>query len=104
MTESTPERRASTRTALVAKVETEAPGHSFLAVAADVSAGGMRINTANPLPVGSELRLRFALPGSDEVIETSAVVRHVIEGTAMGVEFTSLTPAARQTLARFFAV
>jgi len=99
------ERRSSPRAPLVAKVEAEATGHSFLAVTADVSAGGMRIHTANPLPVVAELRLRFVLPGPEGsqgvTIETGAVVRYVVEGTAMGVEFTSLDPAARAALARF---
>jgi uncharacterized protein (TIGR02266 family) len=84
------EKRVHPRVPLVAKVEAESDGYAFLAVAQDISAGGMRLATANPLPVGATLEVTFVLPGRERKIRVRAVVRYVIEGTAMGVQFQNL--------------
>jgi uncharacterized protein (TIGR02266 family) len=96
-----PEKRAHPRVPLVAKVDVGGEGHSFLAVAQDISAGGMRIATANPLPVGASLEISFILPGSGRTFRVRAVVRHVVEGSAMGVQFLDLSPDDKAALREF---
>lgn len=86
------EKRVHPRVPLIAKVEAESESHSFLAVTQDISSGGMRIATANPVEVGHILQLTFVLPDSERKIRVRAVVRHVVEGSAMGVQFQDLAP------------
>ena len=95
------EKRVHPRVPLVTKVEAEAEGHSFLAVTQDVSSGGMRIATANPLALGAHLQLVFVLPGSERKIHVRAVVRHIIEGTAMGIQFLDISPEDKAALLEF---
>jgi uncharacterized protein (TIGR02266 family) len=96
------EKRAHPRVPLVAKVEVEGEGHAFLAVTQDISAGGMRIATGNPPPVGTFLEVTFVFPDTERKIRARAVVRHVVESSAMGVEFTGLA-ADDQAAIREFA-
>lgn len=86
------EKRAHPRVPLVAKVDVESEGYGFLAVAQDISSGGMRIASANPLPVGTSIELNFVIPSPERKIRVRAVVRHVVEGSAMGVQFEKLAP------------
>jgi len=85
------EKRAHPRVPLVTKVDVESDGYAFLAVAQDISAGGMRIATANPPLAGTLLTLTFVLPNTERKIRVRAVVRHVVEGSAMGVEFADVS-------------
>ena len=94
-------RRKSQRVELAAKVQTQSTGFSFLAAAGDVGEGGMLIFTANPSPLGEEVRLEFTLPGSPETISTGAVVVRVVPGTSMGVRFNDLDPDALAAIRRF---
>lgn len=43
----------------------------------EVSAGGLRVLTANPLSAGSEIRLAFDLPETDESLQCHGRVVHV---------------------------
>ena len=95
------EKRVHPRVPLVIKVEAESEGHSFLAVTQDLSSGGMRIATANPLGVGEHLQIVFMLPGPERKIRVRGVVRHVIEGTAMGIQFLDLSPDDKAALREF---
>lgn len=96
------EKRAYPRVPLVVKVDLGSEGHSFLAVTQDISAGGMRIATANPRPVGTSIEVTFVLPDTERKIRVRAVVRHVVEGSAMGVQFTGIS-ADDQAAIRSFA-
>ena len=95
------EKRTHPRVPLVAKVETEAEGRTFLAVAQDISSGGMRIATANPAPVGATVELTFVLPGSERKIRVRGIVRHHAAGSAMGIQFEDLSDADRTALRAF---
>jgi uncharacterized protein (TIGR02266 family) len=95
------EKRAYPRVPLVAKVDVESEGYGFLAVAQDISAGGMRVATANPLPVGALLEITFVVPDTERKIRARAVVRHVVEGSAMGVQFQNLSPEDAATIRAF---
>lgn len=85
------ERRAHPRIHVVAKVEVEAQGRSFVAVVRNVSAGGMQIYTANPAAPGDRLQLAFTLPESERPLRVRAVVRNVLPDSAMGVQFEGLS-------------
>ena len=85
------ERRAHPRIHVVAKVEVEAQGRSFVAVVRNVSAGGMQIYTANPAALGDRLQLAFTLQDGGKTFRVRAVVRNVFPDSAMGVQFEALT-------------
>lgn len=87
------ERRVYPRVPFTAKVEAESEGRSFLAVACDISVGGMKIFTANPLSAGQFVQLTFQLPGAARPMQIRGIVRHLIVGQGMGVEFMNLTSA-----------
>jgi len=70
----------------------------FYDYAINLSRGGMFIKTARPLPVGTEINLRFSIPGKKEVIETKGKVVRVVKPddprgypSGMGIEFQRLT-------------
>jgi c-di-GMP-binding flagellar brake protein YcgR len=85
------ERRAHPRIHVVAKVEVEAQGRSFVAVVRNISAGGMQIYTANPAAIGDRLQLAFSLTDGGKTFRVVAVVRSVFPDSAMGVQFEGLT-------------
>jgi PilZ domain len=47
--------------------------------------GGLFISTPNPPPLGTKLRLAFVVPGGN--VRTEAIVRHIVPGEGIGVEF-----------------
>ena len=50
--------------------------------------GGLFISVPNPPPVGTKLRLTFEVPGGN--VQADAIVRNIVLGEGMGVEFTRL--------------
>lgn len=65
----------------------------------NISKGGVFIETKNPLALGTELKLKFRLPGSSRPIQTAGVVMWIIDPTkeesagnspGMGVRFGNL--------------
>ena len=50
--------------------------------------GGLFISTPNPPPVGTKLRLAFDVPGGN--VGAEAIVRNIMQGEGMGVEFTRM--------------
>jgi hypothetical protein len=64
--------------------------------ASDLSSTGAFIATANPLPPGTSIGLRFETAAGD--ISIGAVVRRVNPGEGMGVEFQSISPGDRARL------
>jgi len=50
--------------------------------------GGLFISAPNPPPVGTKLRLAFEVPGGS--VWAEAVVRDLIPGEGLGVEFTRI--------------
>lgn len=50
--------------------------------------GGLFISAPNPPPVGTKLRLTFEVPGG--CVWAEAVVRDIIPGEGLGVEFTRM--------------
>lgn len=61
-----------------------------------LSRGGLSVSSSITRPVGSSLMLVFEVPGG--VVQAEAVVRNVIAGKEMGLEFTSIGDQARALL------
>jgi uncharacterized protein (TIGR02266 family) len=70
--------------------------------ATDISRSGTFIRTEHPLPVGTQVNLRFSVVTSDaEVIEgLGEVVRVSQDPSGMGVIFRQLSEASEQSLQR----
>lgn len=83
-------RRRYARARLVAQVEY--PSCMELAVSRDISEGGMFIETKQPLPVDSEVRLRFNLDDGDACVVAIAEVVFEVVGLGMGVQFVRINP------------
>src|SRR5215472_6354800 len=61
-----------------------------------LNSGGLLVSGSITRPVGSSLMLVFEVPGG--VVQAEAVVRNVIPGKEMGLEFTSMGAHARVLL------
>jgi len=57
----------------------------------DLSAGGVFVSTATPAPVGTTVKLLFALPEGEVRVE--GTVRYADATKGMGVEFTRMGTA-----------
>jgi len=55
--------------------------------------GGVLIVPSNPPAVGDEIRLVFEVPGG--TVRADGIVRSVLPGKGMGIEFTKLGPQDR---------
>jgi len=74
-----------------------------LAFSRDVSLGGMFIETHNPLPVGSQVSLRFHLNDGGPIVVTAAEVKYSVQKLGMGVELVELSPTDRKRIADYVA-
>jgi hypothetical protein len=63
----------------------------------DVSPNGAFLDSMNPLPVGTQLGLRFAV--GEHLFVVAAEVVHRMPQFGMGVRFTNLNPESRCMLA-----
>jgi hypothetical protein len=61
----------------------------------DISLGGMRVETAWPLPFGTEVVAHVTFPGEKAAITLAAVVRWSRPGEGMGLQFGPM--GARET-------
>ena len=97
------------RISLTIPVEVRFGNVTTLTSSLNVSAGGMLLQPqTQPLPLGTELRLRFNLPTGHSISATGKVVHltttaRVVQmmGTATGVRFTNLDEVSRMALSRF---
>jgi hypothetical protein len=63
-----------------------------------VSMGGLSLVAPNAPPVGTTLILAFEVPGGS--VQADAIVRNIIPGEEIGVEFTRMAPKDRLLLER----
>lgn len=61
-----------------------------------LSMGGLFLCGSNTLRVGTNLTLVFEVPGG--MVLAEAVVRNIVPGEGMGVEFTKMNPQIRDLL------
>jgi hypothetical protein len=74
----------------------QAGGARIVSRVGTLGLGGLFIYTKKPATVGDVLKLVFDVPGG--VVRARAVVRNVVTGKGMGIEFTSMQPEARARL------
>jgi uncharacterized protein (TIGR02266 family) len=106
------EKRIDLRLDTVFSVLLETAFGDFIAVARNVSEGGMFVETRDPLPLGSRVRIRFQMPDcADDIVATGEVKNHYFlnfataqraaaELTGMGIRFLSFEPEGRAILDR----
>jgi type IV pilus assembly protein PilZ len=93
------EKRKKARIPLRVKVEYRSLGGFVSDWTDNISEGGLFILTENPLPVGSQVRLVFSLPGLPLMLDLRGRVRWVTSPyglrSGMGIEFTELGESVR---------
>ena len=73
----------------------------------DISAGGIRVLTANPLPQGAEIRLAFELPEAEEPMQCHGRVVHVGPSSIdqdlseMGIRYQRMMTRHRDAIRRY---
>ncbi|HTB91731.1 MAG TPA: PilZ domain-containing protein [Candidatus Sulfotelmatobacter sp.] len=103
MPEVTVERRSAPRHAMVLAAEViELPrGTKLNARTADISKTGCYVDTLNPIPQGSEVRLRFT-HGAETFVAKGRVV-YVSYGLGMGIAFVNMEDGELAKLDRWFS-
>ena len=103
MPEVTVERRSAPRYAMVLAAEViELPrGAKLSARTADISRTGCYIDTLNPVPKGSDVRLRIT-HGTETFVSLGRVV-YVSHGLGMGISFVNMEDGELAKLDRWFA-
>jgi hypothetical protein len=101
--DSKPDKRRALRRTIFDSVQfTEVPSESVgKARISDLSLTGCYIDTINPLPVGTNIRVRLKLRGTS--IEVPATVARVEPNMGMGVAFGELTPDQTALLEKWLA-
>jgi len=95
------ERRSTPRIAMVLAADVvELPrGARLSARTADISRTGCYIDTLNPIPSGSQVRVRIT--HHDEVFEALGRVVYLSPGLGMGIAFQTIEPAQFEKLERW---
>jgi hypothetical protein len=70
-----------------------------LALAENLSLGGLFIRTANPPAAGTSIKLLFEAPEGE--VRARAAVRNVVPGQGMGLKIMSMEPEHRSRLLRW---
>jgi uncharacterized protein (TIGR02266 family) len=86
-------RRSSPRVALGIPVSYRVKNSIAAAVTLNISHGGLAVRTTSPLDIGTDVRMRFRLPGGKKDIDAGARVAWVDRRTGMGLRFTTIDGA-----------
>lgn len=102
------ESRAQTRVPIRVLVEYERLDDFLADYTANISLGGMFIQTQQPLEVGTRFRLRLRVPGRPKPVETYGEVRWVVRPkqgavAGMGIAFDELLPGDRKAVEAWLA-
>ncbi len=89
-------KRRSPRYAFRARLDVEWGSTALPAEVCDLSQNGMLLQTSQPLWVGATFKARMALA---EPLVMDCVVRRVVPGQGMGVEFVAVPPTSHDRLA-----
>ena len=97
------ERRRFHRTDLLVRIEYSTVDEIFSEFTRDINEGGLFIETEKPRPTGTEVAMRFNLPGSAEPVQTIGRVMWVRSASddtpsGMGIEFDDLTSEERKRI------
>jgi serine/threonine protein kinase len=100
-------RRQFVRVPYVTAVRVKPPtGEELGARSEEISEEGMLVVLPMTLAVGAQLKLRFAGPGTAQIVDIEATVRWTHEGrgrTATGVQFVNTPPSLRSSVIRYVA-
>jgi hypothetical protein len=93
-----PDRRRSPRQELEALVYLQFGIAALPAIMLDLNEQGLALQAPEPLPPLPEVRLRFVLPGTMNMVEGTGEVTWVDDGGRAGMLFSELTPTSRKYL------
>ena len=71
---------------------------TFLGFSRTVGAGGIFIETKEPISVGSKLKLAFNLEDGDPIVRVTAEVRYVVTKLGIGLKFVDISPFDRNRI------
>jgi hypothetical protein len=96
------ERRASARLPVEMWVEDLTDGGQVFRRAGNFSRGGLHLDFSIPIPVGSPVKLRFALPGGEPITISGRVASiDTSEEFGMGIAFVDVAPDVQSRLDAF---
>jgi c-di-GMP-binding flagellar brake protein YcgR len=78
--------------------QVEHAGGVLIGFSRDIGVGGMFVETSEPLPTGSLLRLRFHLDDGGTIVIATAEVMYTVTKLGMGVRFLELSPEDRNRI------
>lgn len=96
------DRREYFRARYFVDVEIEWGSATVRARTNDISLGGMLLEMENPLWLGAQFQARVAL-GDGSALGVGCVVRQIVPGVGMGVEFLDLKPTDHTRLRKLIA-
>ena len=94
-------RRSSPRVVLGISVSYRLGNTIAAAVTLNISHGGLAVRTTSPPDPGTELKIRFRLPGGKKEIDGEARVAWTDRRLGMGLQFTRLDPADQASVDEF---
>jgi uncharacterized protein (TIGR02266 family) len=100
------ESRHAPRVDFEVEVTFESEHNFYTGFTHNISSGGLFIACHDPSPVGSTVRVKFALPGLPGPVEAETIVRWVREvgelnQHGMGVQFSHLPPPVQEAIDKF---
>ena len=90
------------------EIEVLFEGKKQISQTRNISLGGLYLESATPLPIGTTVQLRFQLPTQPEPVEVAGDVRWVVkkegpgEQTGVGIRFQGLRARDVWALNRYF--
>lgn len=106
MTQGRDERRKHPRVPVRIRIQYRVADQFFTDYIQNLSLGGIFVETTNPLPVRTALKVQFALPSMEEPIVADGVVVHRVEigkgnskaPSGMGIRFSQLDERNKRAL------
>ena len=98
------DRRSGTRVSISLWVEEKKGEDLYFQQAGNLSVGGVFFERTIPHPIGTQVKLKFELPGKEGVIETTGEVVSTpgsAEGLGAGVKFLNLDPVEKRLIEEF---
>lgn len=96
------DQRVHTRAPANFLVTCEIRGVQVQVKALNISRGGLLVTAADSLAMGSMVKMRFSIEGTEE-IEVKGFVRHSVQEKGCGVEFIEVLPSLQVKLANYLA-
>ncbi len=98
------DRRSGTRVSISLWVEEKKGEDLYFQQAGNLSVGGVFFERTIPHPIGTQVKLKFELPGKEGVIETTGEVVSIpgsSDGLGAGVKFINLDPVEKRLIEEF---